>query len=329
MKLLIIKLGAKGDVVRTLPLLNGLKEAFPDSEIHWLIKKSNVGIVEGSPEVSKIFTLEEPPIKKYDVLYNFDIDDEATSLAESISADKKLGFFSDGGFVSAFNLGAEYYLNTLFDDETKVNNKKCYQEMMFDVAELPYKKQHHSIYLNPSDVEYAQGFIKDKGINKNKLVGVHLGAGPRWPSKRWHEDNLVEFVKLASERGYEILLFGGPDEVEYTDRIFGLLESQGITIFRNDPKNTDKEFAALVNICKIMVCSDSLSLHVSLAMEKPTIGLFFCTPYGEIETYSLLQVVASPLLYDFFPQKMDCYDEKLVKSISAEDVLDKVVGVLS
>jgi len=249
-------------------------------------------------------------------------------LAGFIEAETKLGFFSEGGFVSAFNLGAEYYLNTLFDDETKVNNKKTNQEMMFDVAELDYKRQHHTIYVSPFDVEYAENFIRENGINKDKLIGIHLGAGPRWPSKRWHEDNLVEFVKLANKNGYEILLFGGPDEVEYTKRVFELLKGIRINIFRNDPSNSDKEFAALVTLCRIMVCSDSFSLHVSLAMKKPTIGLFFCTPYREIETYDLLTVMASPRLYDFFPEKMDCYDEGLVKSIGAEEVMEKVRGVL-
>ncbi len=329
MKILIIKLGAKGDVVRSLPLLVGIKEKFPDSEIHWLIKKSNRGVVEGAPEVGKIYTLEEPPSEKYDILYNFDIDDDATYLAGFIEAETKLGFFSEGGFVSAFNLGAEYYLNTLFDDETKINNKKTYQEMMFDAAELRYNRQHHSIHLNEGDLEYAQNFIGENGIDSDKLVGVHLGAGPRWPSKKWHKDNVKDFVKLAVSRGFEILLFGGPDELKEHDQLSNELEGLGIKIFRNDPKNSDKQFAALVSLCRVMVCSDSLSLHVSLAMKKPTIGLFFCTPFHEIETYDLLHAVVAPRLYDFFPEKMDQYDEDLVKSISAEEVMEKVEEVIS
>jgi len=50
--------------------------------------------------------------------------------------------------------------------------------------------------------------------------------------------------------------------------------------------------------------------------------LFFCTPTHEIESYNLLTKLTSPLLYDFFPEKMDQYDQELVNSISVEQVLE-------
>ena len=81
------------------------------------------------------------------------------------------------------------------------------------------------------------------------------------------------------------------------------------------------EFAALVNICKIMICSDSFSIHVSLALRKPTIGLFFCTSPNEIEDYGFLRNLISPQLYEFFPEKMDEYDEELTRSITVNNVL--------
>ena len=73
-----------------------------------------------------------------------------------------------------------------------------------------------------------------------------------------------------------------------------------------------------------MVCSDSLALHVSLALKKPTIGLFFCTSPNEVEDYGVLRKIVSPMLYEFFPEKMDQYSEELVKSISADEVLNAI-----
>ena len=352
MKILVIKLGAKGDVVRTLPVLLGIKEKYPDvrnvhktdisehpenpinkqedffdSEIHWLVKKSNIGVIEGSPEVSKIWTLENPPNEKFDILYNFDVEEEATALAMKIPADRKYGFYSENGFASAFNLGAEYYLNTMFDDNTKINNRKTYQEMMFNAAELPYKKQHHTIYLSDEDKLYAEEFIKINKIKTEKLIGIHMGAGPRWPSKAWAEEKVKGFIQLAKSKGYEILLFGGPDESEKQGKLTEALKKQNILIYRNNPLNTDKQFASLVNLCNVIVCSDSFALHVSLAFKKPTIGLFFCTPYHEIEGYNLFKPIASPMLYEFFPEKMNQFSEQLINSISAEEVMKEVENI--
>jgi heptosyltransferase-2 len=329
-KILIIKLGAKGDVVRTLPILHGIKEKYPDSEISWIVKEKNAELIQ-SPFIDKIYFSENfnTENKTFDILYNFDIEEEATNLAENIKADKKYGFYLEQGFASCFNLSSEYYLNTLFDDDTKKNNKKTYQEMMFEVAELPYSKQHHKIYLNNKDMEYAENFIQENNLNAEKLIGIHMGAGPRWPSKEWAEEKLEEFIIIAKNKGYEILLFGGPDEIEQHKTFSDKLKQQNIKIYQSNPKNTDKEFAALVNICKVMICSDSLALHVSIALKKPTIALFFCTPPDEVENSGLVKKIVSPLLYDFFPQKMDQFNKELVNSISAQEVLDAVEDSLN
>ena len=323
-KILIVKLGAKGDVVRTLPILIGIKEKYPNSEIFWLTKQNCKEILSTSEYIQKILILPCEINENFDILYNFDTEEEATSLAMKISAGKKYGFYRTDGYVSAFNLPAEYYLNTLFDDDLKKTNKKTYQEMMFEVAELPYNKQHYPLELKEKDKEYGENFVKKNKIDKGKLIGIHMGAGPRWPSKAWAEEKIKEFIKKANEKSYEIILFGGPDEIEKHEKITEELKEQNIKIYQNNPRNSDKEFASLVNICKAVICSDSFALHISLALKKPTIGLFFCTSPDEVEDYGILKKIVSPLLYKFFPEKQDQFSEELVNSISAEEVLKEV-----
>ncbi|MEK6860253.1 MAG: glycosyltransferase family 9 protein [Nanoarchaeota archaeon] len=324
MKILVIKLGAKGDVVRTLPVLIALKNKYPDSETTWITKKESLDIVKSSPYVNSVYSIPVYVNAKFDILYNFDIEKQASDIAIKTKADKKFGFYCKGDYPASFNPSSEYYLNTLFDDELKKTNKKTYQQMMFEAAELPYNKEHHSLYLDEKDKNYARDFIENNKINIDRLIGIHLGASSRWPSKTWHEDKIKEFIIKAKQRDYEILLFGGPNEADKHTRLSEELEKQGIEIYRNNPYNSDKEFISLVNICRYMICSDSFSLHVALALKKPTIGLFFCTPPDEVEDYGVLRKIVSPMLYEFFPEKMDQYSEELVKSISADEVLNAI-----
>ncbi|MBI2057040.1 glycosyltransferase family 9 protein [Candidatus Pacearchaeota archaeon] len=329
MKIAIIKLGALGDVVRTLSVLPAIKEKYPNSEIFWITKQNALQIFENNPYIEKVFAA---PYKinskeKFDILYNFDIEDEATKLALKIKAEKKFGFYSQEGFPASFNLAGEYYLNTLFDDNLKKNNKKTYQEIMFEVAELKWEKQICPVFFNNKDKEYAEKFFKENNLISKKIIGIHMGAGSRWPSKAWAPEKVQEFISKAKQKGYEILLFGGPEELEKIEQVMTYLKKQNIKILINNPKNTLKEFASLVNLCKIMVCSDSLALHLSLALRKPTIGLFFCTSPNEVEDYNLLKKIVSPMLKDFFPEKMDEYNKKLVNSISADDVLFAVNSI--
>ncbi len=40
-RILIIKMGAKGDVLRSTSILTGLKEKYPDSHITWVVEKGS------------------------------------------------------------------------------------------------------------------------------------------------------------------------------------------------------------------------------------------------------------------------------------------------
>lgn len=324
-KILIIKLGALGDVIRTTPILSGIKEKFPDSEITWITKSDAVDILEGNLYINNILTIPIVELKtQFDILYNFDIEDEATQLAQSINADKKYGFYSQDNFPMAFNLGAEYYLNTLFDDEIKKSNTKTYQQMMFEAAEIEYKQQPCLIYLSDKDKEYADNFVKSNNLNINKLIGLNIGSSSRWPSKAWSQDRIIEFIKQATQKGFEILILGGPNEKEKIELIILHLKREGINVSQNNPDNSFKQFTSLINICSKIVCADTMALHIALALKKPTISLFFCTSPNEIEGYGLLKKIISPMLNDFFPEKSDQYSEELVNSISVKEVLESL-----
>ncbi len=326
MEIAIIKLGALGDVIRTLSVLPAIKEKFPNSEITWITKEQSLEIVKNNSKINKVLTTDKKITGQFDILYNFDIDNEATELAKSIGAYKKYGFYLDEGFPTAFNLGAEYYLNTIFDDELKKSNKKTYQEMMFEAAELEYRKQHEMIVIPEKDRIYANSFAEENKINRERLIGIHIGASPRWPSKKWHEEKLEKFIKLVLEKDYEIILFGGPNEQKDQERLFERLikKNPNAKIYKNNPRNTIMQFASLVNSCSAIVCSDSFAMHLSLALKKPTIALFFVTSPHEVEGYGLLKKVVSPMLKEFFPEKSNQYSEELTKSIKAEEVFKLV-----
>ena len=199
---------------------------------------------------------------------------------------------------------------------------------MFDAAELPYKKEKPKIYLNKEEKLYAENFLKKNHLSSSNVIGLHLGVSPRWPSKAWHQSRIEEFIFMAKKEGYEILFFSGPDEDE--EKILKLLKNlnqKKITLIRNNPHNTIRQFSSLVNLCKAIICSDSFALHISLSLNKPTVGLFFCTSPDEVEGYDLLKKIASPRLYEFFPERMNEYDEELVKSISPEEILAAIKDI--
>lgn len=325
----IIKLGAKGDVVRTLPIIKKIKGENKEAKVTLITRENSRSLLEKQPFIDELKTLPYTEGKSFDLLYNFDIDDDATALAQQITADEKKGFYAEDGFVQAFNIGAEYYLNTLFDDEIKKSNKKTYQEMMSKAADISPTNENVLLVFTDNDKKYADDFFSQHSLDKKKTIGIHMGASPRWPSKVWHNGEVKEFINKATQKGYQVLVFGGPDEAESHKKLSEELDAQGISFARNNASNTDREFASLVNNCAVMVCSDSFSLHVALSCNVKTIGLFFCTSPDEVEGYDLLTKKISPQLDEFFPQRMDEYNEELTRSISHEDVLASVEKVIN
>ncbi len=316
----IIKLGALGDVVRTTPIIEALKHKFPNSKITWITKKESLEILEDNPNIEKIETLPIKNEEKFDILYNFDIDEEATKLALQIKADKKYGYYDNEGFPASFNESAEYYINTYFDDDLKTSNRKTYQEMIFDSAELPYHKQKIKLYLKEEDKEFGEDFLRLNNIKKGKVIGINIGSSKRWPSKSWDISKIKEFTERVLDLGYHPIILGGKGEEEDIEKLKSHFKSRE-GIYYADTKSSLKKFFSIIHACDVILCADTLALHVALAFDKKVIGLFFCTSPYEIEGYNQLVKIVSPLLSQFFPEKMDQYDKELKNSISVEEVL--------
>src|SRR3989344_2788364 len=101
MNILIIKVGAIGDVIRTTALLPGLKEKYPQAKISWLTKKTSRELLSSNPLIQKIYTLESDQQtilrESYDLLINLDDDLSICKLAASIKADKHMGAYEEQG----------------------------------------------------------------------------------------------------------------------------------------------------------------------------------------------------------------------------------------
>ena len=74
MDILIIKLGAIGDVIRTTSIIPGLKSKYPDCNIDWITKKISFDILKNNNIISNIRIIENLPDldKKYDLIISLD-----------------------------------------------------------------------------------------------------------------------------------------------------------------------------------------------------------------------------------------------------------------
>lgn len=326
-KILIMKLGAIGDVIRTTTILSAIKEKYgPSSKITWLVSEESREVLKNSLYIDQILTYSPDSIlriqqENFDVLFSLEISPPATNLANLVNAKEKYGFFFDkDGHPSCFNKESEPYLLTVFSNKINKQTKKTYQEMLFQICNLEYKQQLYTVSLSDEERSYADNFLKG---NTNKLIGINVGAGGRWVSKSWHQDRIIELVKkIHAKKTYKVILLGGKQEDALKKEIASKLEKENIQVLQNDSNNSVKQYMSIINKCDIIITNDSLALHLAIACNKKTIALFFCTPPWQIETYNIVTLLSSPLLDQHFMS--DIYSEELVKSISANQVLSQI-----
>ncbi len=318
-KILIIKLGALGDVLRTTPILTAIKEKYPESLIYWLVEDlygEGKELLEDNPCIDKILVLNAENIlrleqEKFDIVFSLEISTPGTLLANKVQADEKFGYYFNNGSTSCYNKGAEEYLETAFLAHIKIKNRKSYQELIFQACELEYKKEEMVFELSETDKKYGDEFKKR---TDKKILGINFGSGGKWPSKALSKEKSQELINKTKEK-YSIILLGGPNE----EKLITQLSKENPEIISNNPHNTIKEFASVLSVCDKIITTDSLALHLSVALKKPTYALFFSTPPWEIENYENVNKIVSPLLEKYFFSKE--FSSELANSISVDEIL--------
>ncbi|OFZ82741.1 MAG: hypothetical protein A2583_05220 [Bdellovibrionales bacterium RIFOXYD1_FULL_53_11] len=302
--ILVIKLGALGDLLRTTPVLQSLKKAYPKSRITWLTQKSCVPLLAGIPEIDRIWetgthVMARVLSQHFDIMINFDKDCPAAELAALSNAEIKRGFgLTSGGTLMALNPGSEYALRLGLDDELKFHkNNKTYQQIVHEMAELqcPSPAPPYRLYLSEEELAYGKKvFAPHAGAAF--FLGVHAGCGRAFPTKKWPTDRFIGLLDALYLRcrGREIVpvLFGGADENEINDFITHSLQEKGIRFLRPKEGYSLREFASLVACCNGLVCGDTLAMHVGLAMGVRTLAIFTSTCTQEIELYGVGRIVA-------------------------------------
>lgn len=258
-RILIIKLGAAGDVVRTTPLLTPLKKEYPDHMISWVTHFPALipsRVEDPMPlDASSLLWLRNTP---FDLVINLDKDREACALAREVQATRKLGFTLgvDDGLPHPVSLGAsrDKYLTGLFDDVNQACRKTYLQEI-FEICGYEFRGEEY--LLDRPDP--APSFDLPAG---KATVGLNTGCGGRWTSRLWPEKYWAELAKQLQQEGYAVVLLGGPEEHDKNGR---LAAETGACY----PGHFDlRTFIGLMDRCDLVVSAVTMAMHLALGLGK-------------------------------------------------------------
>jgi heptosyltransferase-2 len=129
------------------------------------------------------------------------------------------------------------------------------------------------------DISTLKLYIKPKEFEKPTL-GINAGA-TYGSAKRWYPKRFAEVAAEFSNK-FDIIIFGGPNEVEMAQDIQTALESMDINNFTNLAGKTNiKELCANIAGCSLFITNDSGPMHVAAAYQIPTVAIFGPTKHKE------------------------------------------------
>lgn len=312
--ILIVKLDAMGDVLRTTSILQGLKAKYPDSFITWITMPASEDLLLDNPFIDRVLTRDLDIMgilqnERFELVLNPDTAPRSALLASLAKAKKKLGFGYRKGKVIPLNKEAGYWYYMGMNDRLKKSNTKTYQEILLDMFGLP--KDKFDIILHTPEKKGSTG-----------IIGLNPGAGNRWKMKSWPIEHTV---KLAEMINAKIFLLGGPEERERNKLIMSKVDA---SVVDTGTENSLKEFINIVNQCDLLVVSDSLALHIALGLGKKVVALFGPTSSNEIELYGRGSHVVTPLDCRCCYKRICDKEPNCMDSIKPEAVLQCIQKLL-
>jgi lipopolysaccharide heptosyltransferase II len=279
-RVLVIRLGAFGDVVRTIPAVDALKQRYPDSVITWLVDNSSADILHGLECVSSVIPLSRRGFFR-----------DMASAVSAFSRVRRLrftcildfhGLFRSGlfswlsgckhrvgfarGHVREFNY---IFSNIYVDPGTELISR--YEKNQSLVELFGVKPESNPTRVNLTDEEKREIDSFVASFKTSRFVCLHPGTSWRGRYKRWFPDRFAVVADAIIEKyGLDVVLLFTDEEKE----IAGEIASRTRGELRLSPKINQRQLAHLIGKANLYIGLDSGSMHVASIMRTPIVALF-------------------------------------------------------
>jgi len=242
-----------GDCVMATPAIENIVSYYKDVQITFIGSKISILAMKHHPKVKDIEILEKniSDIKK--IRKNKEAFDAFFSFRSSFRS-QLLKFLSHSQNKYQFS-------KNKYDFGHQVEK---YNNFVNDSLSINCKPGNLKIYKRPK-LKYQKSLRPLVGINP----GASYGSAKRWSPKGYSEVAKV----LAKE--YDILIFGGPNELDIAMEIEDELKQSNISNYQNLAGKTDIEVLIdSISNLSLFITGDSGPMHIAAAFQIPTVAIF-------------------------------------------------------
>lgn len=320
-RILIVKLGALGDVIRTLCILPRLRRDYPDAHITWVTKPGAKRMIETHPQIDRV--VEFDPIaamtlsqQRYDLMICLDKEAEPCALANSVDAEVKLGVgLSPYGTPMPLNpQGIDYFSLGLSDELKFKRNTKSYPQLVYEALGWDYQSERYELPLIDAANRAILAHLRSQGWDPARpTIGINVGAGAVFANKMWPAARQIELINLIHRRHpqAQIVLMGGPDERKIVTRILHAAARSAArgSVIDGGCEHHETHFVALVDKCDVLFTGDTMAMHVAVARQVNVVAFFGPTCEQEISLFGRGEkLVATSPCAPCYKRKCDQHD---------------------
>jgi heptosyltransferase I len=299
-RILVVRLGAMGDVIHALPAVASLKHSFPHSRVSWVLRERWMPLLAGNPFVDEMIPYERNMAglrrvwrriraQRFSLAVDLQGLIQSAMVAASSRADKIVGFDR--------SQAAERWASLFYSTGVVTNSVHVVDQNLELVAAAGASSMVHAFPLPEGTPE---GHLPD-----GKFVLASPLAG--WAAKQWP---IERFEELASRLDMPLVVNGSLDAMDALQQIRGVqVHTSGIA-----------GLIAATRRAHAVVGVDSGPMHLAAALGKPGVAIFGATnparngPYGG--TLRVLRSAGAVTTY-----KRDASDRDM-REISADAVAE-------
>ena len=288
--------------MRTLPILAGLDQRYPEARISWLVRPDCAGVLENSPHLDEIILFDRKHYgrigrsvlatrdfirfchtlrrKKFDLVLDLQGLFRSAFMSLCTFAPVRLGFAHAREFAPCF-----YTHRVVIARPTK-HVVESYWEFAKRLG-FGHVTKHFDVVIDENSRQSAFAILEKCGVSLDEDYFVFLIGGTE-AAKQWPMEQFARLAEACTTR-YDrlvVLLGAGAGEAALAEKV---LRHSRVEIINLVNQTHLKEAIAILQQAFLVVGNDSGPLHIAAALDKPTVGLYGPTnplvvgPYGQMD----------------------------------------------
>jgi heptosyltransferase II len=278
MNILLVQTSFIGDTILSTPVVSGLKNQFPKAKLTIMTTPVSAELFQHDPLIDRIIMFDKRGREKglagllekaieirrleFDVVYSLHRSFRTSLILFMANIPIRTGF-SDSKLAFLYTKKIQ---RASAKFHAVVRNFSILPEHPLPIPELRL--------ISPSVRELSS--VTRNILSKHYGPVAILAPGSTWKTKQWHEQGFIEIARFLIQKGMLVILIGNRADQFVCRFIEEVIKCQS-RVVNLAGKIPLSDTMYLVENADLMICNDSMALHMASAYKIPTVVIFCAT----------------------------------------------------